>query len=297
MKKGAFALLDCLGFKGIWQKTDATTIIKNFKAIQDTVQSTVDKSSPFAVLQAEKEIRVQVGFLSDTVALSLQFADDNDGEPGYLIENAIRAVAHIIRLYVMDDPPFGLRGCVTYGAHICEGNFLIGPAVDDAAVHMEQPQGAFVWLLPNVRDLLQTFQSRRLSTLADTSDELIMKILLEVFQDDPDFKDRHIGTGSIQLARNAFKRLIQTPHTVFYPMPIKSGGTFNAEIVNPFMVKKTVDEVQTLMKRFLTVDKGTTIDTWQKNQNTIGFLDIAEKAATRWLQESGNLKAKAKTDF
>jgi hypothetical protein len=41
MREGAFALIDCLGFKGIWKRTDTTLLIRKLLRIEEVVSSEV----------------------------------------------------------------------------------------------------------------------------------------------------------------------------------------------------------------------------------------------------------------
>jgi hypothetical protein len=46
-------------------------------------------------------------------------------------------------------PPFLFRGCMSAGRVSMDGDFLIGPAIDEAAELYEQSDGPFFWLAPS----------------------------------------------------------------------------------------------------------------------------------------------------
>src|ERR1700680_1703377 len=69
--------------------------------------------------------------------------------------------------------PLPLRGCVSFGPHLCDGNVLIGPAVDQAAEYMNEPEGAFIWVLPGVAERHKSFLARSLATM-NLPNEMIM---------------------------------------------------------------------------------------------------------------------------
>ena len=48
--------------------------------------------------------------------------------------------------------PLSYRGAVGFGDYALDANFIIGPAVDEAAAAHETAQAAIVWLLPRARE-------------------------------------------------------------------------------------------------------------------------------------------------
>src|SRR6266545_3020622 len=77
MKEGAFALIDCLGFKGIWKRTDPSRVIDKLQLIEQTIQDKIN-SNKFAFLEINRfgPLKLKVNLLSDTVAFSLQYEHD-----------------------------------------------------------------------------------------------------------------------------------------------------------------------------------------------------------------------------
>ena len=47
------------------------------------------------------------------------------------------------------DPPLVYRGAVSAGAFVIDAEFLLGPAVDEAASEEKRAEGALIWLTPS----------------------------------------------------------------------------------------------------------------------------------------------------
>jgi hypothetical protein len=56
--------------------------------------------------------------------------------------------AHLARLALLEPPALAYRGCISFGEFDMRGNFIVGPAVDEAAGAMELAQVAAIWLTP-----------------------------------------------------------------------------------------------------------------------------------------------------
>jgi hypothetical protein len=159
MKEGGFALIDCLGFKGIWRRTDVSTLLDKLAAIQEEVKGRVAgfKSQPTDLHTGK--IDMQVSLISDTVAVSVQYKKESlqidDLNKAFLVWETCLAAVQVQSLFLLDEPPLVMRGCVTYGDHVVRKNFLVGPAVDEAAQHYELAQGAFIWLSPSAATIYE----------------------------------------------------------------------------------------------------------------------------------------------
>lgn len=72
---------------------------------------------------------------------------------GYLRYLVARCVCSILKTAALCDPPLLYRGAITVGRFAMDENFLLGPAVDEAAELMDMADGPFVWLAPTARRL------------------------------------------------------------------------------------------------------------------------------------------------
>jgi hypothetical protein len=147
MKDGAFALLDCLGFKGLW-KDDHSALMRKLRLINETVNSAI--ATPLGHLDiniSRKKYDYEVILLSDSVAISVTRVDGENSKSSVLLKIA-QIVQEIVDLYIREEPHLLLRGCITYGNHITDKSFIVGPAVDATAQFIDSAEGAFIWYLP-----------------------------------------------------------------------------------------------------------------------------------------------------
>jgi hypothetical protein len=171
MQFGTIALIDALGFKGIWN--DRRGGASNARATLRAVKSVLDAERAWAaehwrsitehesVPQFAKAIRFTCHFMSDTAAIAATVPLPGPGEdfPGKrawapLVLNATvyvicRALAPAIRAAALAPTPIAYRGAIACGEMEIDDEFTIGPAVDDAASGMEAADGAFVWFMPS----------------------------------------------------------------------------------------------------------------------------------------------------
>lgn len=141
LKKGVVAVLDALGFKGIWGREDA-------RAVVSRLQSAQSFESNFSLHGFD----VQIQFLSDTVVVACGFGQGDPWHP--LLYVCMRLGYFLSNMLTREGPCLAYRGAVASGEYLLEDNFIIGPAVDEAAEREKQAQGPFVWLTPSARGLL-----------------------------------------------------------------------------------------------------------------------------------------------
>lgn len=153
MNEGAFALIDCLGFKGLW-KDGHSALMAKIRSINETIHVAVPiilKTLPihFNLDQFSYEVKL----LSDTVAIS---AVRSGGNPDFtellVIASVVIAVS---KLYLIGHPHLLLRGAIGWGKFTTDKNFIVGPAVDATAEYMESSEGAFIWYLPPASELIK----------------------------------------------------------------------------------------------------------------------------------------------
>lgn len=152
MTKGAVALLDALGFKGIWQRCEPWTPDDVVAKLKDAAQRAktereADEAHGFTDL-----ISLDVHFLSDTVVLAAEAGGPAGRytEPDHLIFYLCEKVTQFTE-NMLDDtqgPPIAYRGAIAYGDFMIDRPFILGPAVDEAAEAERLADGAFVWLCP-----------------------------------------------------------------------------------------------------------------------------------------------------
>jgi hypothetical protein len=56
-----------------------------------------------------------------------------------------------LAMALLTPPALAFRGSIAVGQFLMDDNFILGPAVDDAAEHVNLAEGAFVWMTPSAR--------------------------------------------------------------------------------------------------------------------------------------------------
>ena len=281
MQQGAFALIDCLGFKGIWKRTDQALLLKKLKSIMQRIHPQIMAGLPFHLLR--RTFIITPSLLSDSVAISLRYednisADDTDEqkakkkrvkrrEKSYLVWLLCASTIKVLDLYLKGEPSLVLRGCITYGQYehdITEtGSFIVGPAVDDAANYSEISQGSFVWLHPEAAALYRSavrYQQETIKMLYDKGDN---PELLE---------------GS--------KKSLREPLMVdSYDMPLKEegGGPLRCAVINPFAFHETEEERQAVFYAYEKAMSGNKLDVMLKRQHTQDFLERANESRREYI--------------
>jgi hypothetical protein len=181
VNRGAVAIVDALGFKGIWGNVErpSTRVLATLKTIGEAARADVEaaalyldrKSLPDEVVKNLKDPFIKVVQLSDTVVIAAgrrerargpwqrhteewqeKFGLSPDamerGVDAYLRYVVCRCVCRLVKTALFCDTPLLYRGVVTVGHFEIDENFLLGPAVDEAAELMDLADGPFVWLAP-----------------------------------------------------------------------------------------------------------------------------------------------------
>lgn len=145
MRAGALVMMDALGFKGIWRAHKAEDVVATLRKLRERMNAE-HLGIPVTSYDA-----VRVELLSDTIVIGIV------GKQGAISHNsdqmAVATAAHlassVMRSACSSPVPLAYRGCISFGEFILEDNFIVGPAVDEAAEAMNLAQGAFVWLTPS----------------------------------------------------------------------------------------------------------------------------------------------------
>jgi hypothetical protein len=256
MLQGVVAMIDALGFKGIWGRdpqNPSTDVLDTLKRIGEAAEATRSEAKlylkrgalPEEVVRLNKDPDVKVVQLSDTIvvaagrrlrarslwarhAAELERAGYDpvrldkavDGYMRYLV---CKCVSQILRTAALCAPPLTYRGVVTCGMFAIDRNFLLGPAVDEAASLLDLAEGPFVWLAPSARGL------RR----------------------------------DISEVEGLPWRTIAYP----YDVPLKGGQVLGTRVVNPFAFCTGKEERREVSRNFLKAMASTKIDVVVKRDN------------------------------
>lgn len=281
--EGAFALVDCLGWKGIWNRLDSkgrkvTTrqILQKVKKIQDQITEST-QTLKFGYKTFRVKVKPRVLFLSDTVVLSVppvehDEQDISDEIKGSLaVEMASILLTRIIDTFLEDEPYLTVRGCLTYGEHTVSRNYILGPAVDEAADNYEISQGAFVWLHPKV--------TSKLEELWKWKDPYFQKAKLDALN--------QFSSDDAELVHKYLDILYNPPFLIQdYSMPLKGGDSFICSIVNPLFLIRDSDQRAKTIDRYVTSFDRATIDVLLKKQHTVSFLSTAADATLAFYENT-----------
>lgn len=165
MRRGAIALIDVLGFKGIWRRHSEEAVIRSLEALQAASQEDARQATAGPATTIDFIAPV---FLSDTVAFALAakpveqpnaalealgeaelLSFDADRLDSWMIWHLGNFLAHLMRRALTGEVPFAFRGAIAIGSFGMTERFLIGEAVDEAAEFHERANGAFVGFAPS----------------------------------------------------------------------------------------------------------------------------------------------------
>jgi hypothetical protein len=194
VNRGAVAIVDALGFKGVWDDPNRqpTAVLAALKEIGEAARTEKRQASlyldrrtlPDEVAKNLKDPFMKIVQLSDTIVVAAgrrprkrrpwkRHADDwdkrlrltvdqlEDAVDGYLRYIVCRCVCSILKVAALCDPALIYRGAVTAGDFAIDKHFLLGPAIDEAAELMEMADGPFVWLAPSADRLKHTIREAR----------------------------------------------------------------------------------------------------------------------------------------
>lgn len=283
MQEGAFVLIDCLGFKGIWKRTDPELLLQKFSKLGPSIQERLGHLEVLFSFTGTDQLRIHNRLLSDTVAISFQFERPEGGEYSDNDRSLLVFCACFITPLVMHwlfegEPPLIFRGCITYGKHFIENNFIAGPAIDEAAEYMNVAEGAFVWLHPSAAALYR--KCREDIAGATSLDEESLRERLK------DKEDALAGNALIRRiielrGRDAveefFRFVVSCMATVPlvidpYRMPLKNGAHLECAVINPLISVNSTEEMLAMMEKYSAYISGDKLDIWLKRQNTVEFL-------------------------
>lgn len=269
LSEGAFALIDVLGFKGIWRRVShVNEIVDKLKRVEKYRADIVEKK-----IGAAANLRLLS--LSDSIVICAHFQEPDSQKQlpnrGTLVNLVCISVRELIREFAEGAIPMSIRGCVSYGQFHVEDNFILGPAVDEAAAFHAVPQGAFVWLTPSAARPIVEFNEWLNSEMGQHLCEAAGTILLsgtlkstwETVQDSQKKK-------VIAAIAKPIGKLVCESGVIRTKMPIKGGDIIDTLVVNP--LGKNPGETKTIIDGMLASMDADSIDVLAKRYNTERFL-------------------------
>lgn len=148
MQKGAVALIDALGFRGIWSRHTPDEVLSEMKSVKNWFEERIKEQ--FAT---QPDFHCNVAFLSDTIAVSMAYdGGDEKHREALSVLYLGDVISWVLDRVLRSKIPFAYRGAIAIGDYEVSPHFLIGQAIDEAAAAHELAQGAIIWLTPAARD-------------------------------------------------------------------------------------------------------------------------------------------------
>jgi hypothetical protein len=170
LQHGALVMMDALGFKGIWNRPgiDPESVLHKLVRLSTRVPQLLPPT-----FLADSSVHLR--FLSDTIVIGVPTASENVPQSaGALLASAV--ASHTASLAVQEQPGLAFRGCLSLGKFSVRHNFIVGPAVDEAAELASRPDGAFVVFTPGARDgFAAAFPDSARANLSDATYPVPMK--------------------------------------------------------------------------------------------------------------------------
>lgn len=161
LRLGAVVLLDALGFKGIWNRFESKVVLDQLKKLKREGLHLLGNDHA-GVLLLDHSLEHRVKCVSDTIIVAVTIRGSALPEyPERPVHRAMLSAAliasHLMRSALDGIPPLLFRGCMAAGRMNIDGDFLIGPAVDEAAAHFEQSDGPFFWMAPSALHIVDEY--------------------------------------------------------------------------------------------------------------------------------------------
>jgi hypothetical protein len=156
VERGTVAIIDALGFRGIWKgrggqadKERAEKVIASLSARAVRFESEKQRTAATAApADGSSAGPFAITFLSDTIVIGAAAPPGKDDTFGGSLVRVTGAVAAILSAATETEVPMAYRGCIAVGEFRIADRFIIGPAVDEAASLSEIADAAIVWVSP-----------------------------------------------------------------------------------------------------------------------------------------------------
>jgi hypothetical protein len=170
MQSGAVVVLDAVGFKGIWKSWKPEAIIASLKTAASYAKERATPGPVGTIDLVVRQLESQVRVFSDTVVLTVACSPRSEEEtsplsPGDVaVAESVKVACSMASRFVGKagclDPPLVYRGAVSAGAFVIDEEFLLGPAVDEAASEEKRAEGAFIWLAPSALSAFEKYAAQ-----------------------------------------------------------------------------------------------------------------------------------------
>lgn len=111
MNTGAVALIDALGFRGIWGRHKPDEVLTELKTTKDWMESRVN-----AQFSSQPWMQCQVAFLSDTVALSMALDESTKDRDALSVLYLCDVISWVLDRMLRSNVTLAYRGAIALGA-------------------------------------------------------------------------------------------------------------------------------------------------------------------------------------
>lgn len=146
MKTGAVALVDALGFRGIWGRHEPDEVLAALRNTKDWFEARIKEQ-----FSSQPWMQCEVAFLSDTIAVSMALAESTENREAMSVLYLADVISWVLDRVLRSSVPLAYRGAIAVGDYEVSPHFLIGQAIDEAASAHELAQAAIIWLTPRAR--------------------------------------------------------------------------------------------------------------------------------------------------
>jgi len=164
--KGAIAILDRLGTKGIWQRENPEDIILKW----DYVMKIYD--SAYKVIAEKRKYKPKIFTFSDTVILIFE-SDDIKRDLEYIGMD----LANFLVVSLLHGMFF--RGCISIGEFYVGDNIVIGKPIDEAAEYHAMSQWIGVSVAPSLYNILYKMKEEEWTDMGSVKPFIKYKIPLK----------------------------------------------------------------------------------------------------------------------
>lgn len=307
MREGAVVLMDCLGYKGIWNRSgaDPDKILAQFTEIRANAEKALQEG--MFLLHSQLGMRLQVSFLSDTVVITVDAPHVQQLAPpekGRLIHAALMVAQKISNDLLQMAPPLAVRGCAVYGRFEMSGNFMIGPAIDEAAELHELADGAFLWIPPHYVGLILAEIQQAVTLVRSRTEGVDFIDAAKAFAETSGFATfagflANLKDAEKEVARQIIRELMSSAEECWnmfnWSLPLKGRGFLDCRVIGP-IVGQGID-YDTVAQRYNVAMSVTALDVLIKRQNTLRFLSHVksrmERANAIWAEKIRQLSRPA----
>lgn len=135
---GAVAVIDALGFKGIWNNKNPDDVLATLERAKENAKRNEAITRDFV------SDDISIRFFSDGVVITSTGPDADQS-----LWHVVTTSAAIMAGALISPVHLAYRGCVAYGPIIVRDDFYIGRAIDEAAEAAPLANAAVVWLAPS----------------------------------------------------------------------------------------------------------------------------------------------------